>query len=184
MQVWQVMRKRLAVVAAFCLMAACLVTSVFAILFALTANRRIAALETKLAAAKAKPASTSITRVEGDFDVINVHNVNVLDEDNKRIVARLSANGSNGELRLGWENYSRGDDGGKPYLFMSSSGPYMDLTDAEGYQTRVGIADLTAPLTGVRTRTTAASLVMFNKDGRVSWQARPRPLAPMPAPAK
>ena len=50
-------------------------------------------------------------------------------------------------------------------------GPSLILTDNEGYASNLGRADLEIPATGRKTRTPAASLVLFGKDKKVLWSA-------------
>jgi len=56
-------------------------------------------------------------------------------------------------------------------FFMGNSGPQLSLYDREGFQTTIGTTDLVTPRTGETHKTSAASAVMFDKDGNVLWQA-------------
>jgi hypothetical protein len=56
-------------------------------------------------------------------------------------------------------------------LFAARGMPGLDLTDAAGYETQVGVADLKYPTTGDVRRTSAASIVMLGEKHHVVWQA-------------
>ena len=56
-------------------------------------------------------------------------------------------------------------------LFMSNAGPQVFLYDREGFQTTIGTTDLVTPRTGETHKTSAASLVLFDKDKKVLWKA-------------
>jgi hypothetical protein len=57
-------------------------------------------------------------------------------------------------------------------LFASRGMPGLDLIDAGGYETQIGVADLKYPSTGETRRTSAASIVMLgNKEHHVIWRA-------------
>ncbi|SRR5258708_641634 len=50
-------------------------------------------------------------------------------------------------------------------------GPVMSIEDKEGYSTQIGSSDLVVPKTGRTERTSAASVVLFDKDKKVLWSA-------------
>ena len=52
-----------------------------------------------------------------------------------------------------------------------NSGPSLELTDAQGFKTVVGSVSLTDPSTGTSSRTSAASITLFGKDGKSIWSA-------------
>lgn len=52
-----------------------------------------------------------------------------------------------------------------------TSGPSLDVTDSQGYRTTLGVTDIITPTTGEKRTTSAASLVLFGKDGEVIWSA-------------
>jgi hypothetical protein len=58
-------------------------------------------------------------------------------------------------------------------LFAARGMPGLDLADAGGYETQIGVADLKYPSTGETRRTSAASIVMLGNDEKrhVIWQA-------------
>lgn len=90
---------------------------------------------------------------------------------------------------------TNGKTEGGPYLTMESDGtsalalfdnqgnaraalsigadgsPSLLLFDAAGFQSLMGVTDLVTPTTGETHKTSAASLVMFDKNHRVIWQA-------------
>ena len=68
----------------------------------------------------------------------------------------------------------------KPSLTMSNSkgdiqaglGPgFLDVSDGEGFQAALGTMGLETPSTGETRRTSAASLVLLDKDKKVIWKA-------------
>jgi hypothetical protein len=56
-------------------------------------------------------------------------------------------------------------------LGLTSEGPYVRLSDSNGFATQIGSTDLVTPSTGERHKTSAASLVLFGKDDTVLWSA-------------
>ncbi|HLY61934.1 MAG TPA: hypothetical protein VKV95_14405 [Terriglobia bacterium] len=50
-------------------------------------------------------------------------------------------------------------------------GPYLKLTDYQGFQSLLGVAELETAGTGESHKTSASSLVMFDKGQRVIWRA-------------
>jgi hypothetical protein len=75
--------------------------------------------------------------------------------------------GEAGELRLGRA-------GGEDHFWAGVApgvGPYLSLSDNEGFLTAIGNTDLVNTRTGRTRRTSAASVVLFGKDKRVLWAA-------------
>jgi hypothetical protein len=56
-------------------------------------------------------------------------------------------------------------------LGVDRDGTYVNLRDRGGFQASLGSADLEVQHTGETRRTSAASLVLFDKDGKVIWRA-------------
>ncbi len=56
-------------------------------------------------------------------------------------------------------------------LTVNANEPNLTLSDPEGFQTTVGSTNLVTPRTGETHKTSAASLVLFGKDGKVLWSA-------------
>lgn len=56
-------------------------------------------------------------------------------------------------------------------LYGSVDGPSIEVTDAAGFKAVVGTTDLQTDRTGEAHRTSAASVVMLGKDGKVIWRA-------------
>ena len=70
------------------------------------------------------------------------------------------------------QSFSLSGSGGIVHVNTSEDlGPTLILTDNEGYSINLGRADLEAISTGRKTRTPAASLVLFGKDKKVLWSA-------------
>jgi hypothetical protein len=55
-------------------------------------------------------------------------------------------------------------------LYVSLDGPSLEVSDAAGFKAVVGTAELETIRTGESHRTSAASVVLFNKDGKVIWR--------------
>jgi hypothetical protein len=56
-------------------------------------------------------------------------------------------------------------------LGFLANAPSLKLSDGEGYRTEIGSTILMSTLTGETHKTSAASLAMFGKDGKVIWRA-------------
>ena len=56
-------------------------------------------------------------------------------------------------------------------LFSARGMPGLDLADAAGYETQLGVAALKYPTSGATRRTSAASIVMLGEKHHVIWQA-------------
>lgn len=61
--------------------------------------------------------------------------------------------------------------GQQAVLESSADGPSLTLSDAQGFRTIAGIASLKTPSTGASTKTSAASVILFDKEGRSVWSA-------------
>jgi hypothetical protein len=62
---------------------------------------------------------------------------------------------------------------GQPQISLlgAESGPSLSLSDAVGFKSVLGSAELETVRTGETHQTSAASLAMFDKDGKVIWRA-------------
>jgi hypothetical protein len=56
-------------------------------------------------------------------------------------------------------------------ISLDTTSPNIGVTDAEGFETQMGSASLFVSQTGVTSKTSAASLVLFGKDKKVLWSA-------------
>ncbi len=56
-------------------------------------------------------------------------------------------------------------------LLFGRDGTILELNDREGFKTTIGTTDLVTPSTGETHKTSAASVVMFDKDKNVIWKA-------------
>ena len=63
------------------------------------------------------------------------------------------------------------DVNGTVWLTAGKSGPRLNLSDKEGFRTVLGSTGLVTPSTGETHKTSAASLVLFDKGGHVTWSA-------------
>jgi len=57
------------------------------------------------------------------------------------------------------------------WLSAEESGPTLGIRDDDGFEAALGCADLVTRDTGEKHRTSAASLTLFGKDGKVLWSA-------------
>jgi len=58
-------------------------------------------------------------------------------------------------------------------LAVPGDGPTLALTGRHGHVTKIGSAHLMTALTGENHKASAASIVMWGKDGEVIWSAPP-----------
>lgn len=63
------------------------------------------------------------------------------------------------------------DATGHIHLSILSGSPSLELLDKEGFITAIGGTDLKTPATGETHKTSAASVVLFDKDKKVLWKA-------------
>lgn len=66
------------------------------------------------------------------------------------------------------------DGAGKMRVYLGGSGPSLDLMDSSGYETDLGESIAPNRVTGDLQRTSAASIVMFKKEGegqKIIWRA-------------
>ena len=56
-------------------------------------------------------------------------------------------------------------------LDLASTGPRFDLADKQGFSTIIGDSELERPRTGEKRTTSAASVVLYGKDGNALWSA-------------
>jgi len=56
-------------------------------------------------------------------------------------------------------------------LLEESDTPTLSISDSKGFETIIGSTDLVTPSTGETHKTSAASVVLFDKDKNVIWQA-------------
>ena len=63
------------------------------------------------------------------------------------------------------------DSAGTFTVTNDENGPNITLVDKEGYSTEIGKTAFVQPKTGKREQTPAASLALFDNDGKVLWSA-------------
>jgi hypothetical protein len=71
----------------------------------------------------------------------------------------------------GYRLWLRGVDGSELIMDNPQGGPRLYMLDREGFKTTVGTTDLITPRTGETHKTSAASVVMFDREGTVLWKA-------------
>jgi len=113
------------------------------------------------------------------------HPAIMLFDDNRREVAALFSSGV-----VFYETLSATSNGsrGEPSAGLSSSlgllvrragasvilapeGPTLTLRDTNGFESRFGVTEIKMVKTGESRKTSAASVVMFDKQGQVIWRA-------------
>ncbi len=100
-------------------------------------------------------------------DPANFSGVSVLDEHGReRGMLDADANGA----ALAFMNAKGSDDALVRAEGIMVSGP-VTVSDEQGFRATLGTTDLTTPRTGEAHRTSAASLVLFDKDKKVIWKA-------------
>jgi hypothetical protein len=55
------------------------------------------------------------------------------------------------------------------HISFDTKFPNIEVTDAEGFQTQIGSVNLVAPRTGTTSKTSAASVTLLAKDGKILW---------------
>ncbi len=86
---------------------------------------------------------------------------------------------ANGKMRLmvgvyrEFSSVGLRDPEGNVRMVLSEMGgePSIDLNDEQGYSAAVGNTDLVTARTGEKSKTSAASVVLFGKDKKVLWKA-------------
>ncbi len=63
------------------------------------------------------------------------------------------------------------DGGVRATISVGENGPLFSISDKDGFRAELGSTSLVTPSTGETHKTSAASIVMFNKDGKVIWRA-------------
>jgi hypothetical protein len=93
----------------------------------------------------------------------SVHGLSILA---KGAVARIWAIGSKAEVSVTDVTHKTG-----VIIEDRELAPRIGLTDADGFETRIGSADLVTPRTGDTHTTSAASLVLSDKNDKILWRA-------------
>jgi hypothetical protein len=86
---------------------------------------------------------------------------------------------ANGNLRVGlgvlretaYVNVLGIDRKSSAEVMVERDGPSLSVSDQKGFSSKVGVADLEDARTGETSKTSAASLMIFGKKGKVVWQA-------------
>jgi hypothetical protein len=69
------------------------------------------------------------------------------------------------------QSFRSSENGDEQELNMSLNGPTIKLADKQGFQTIIGATDLQTVKTGETHRTSAASILIFDKEKNVIWKA-------------
>jgi hypothetical protein len=75
-----------------------------------------------------------------------------------------------GDLLPGGPSLTLSGKGGN-FVDVNSSPPSIEIQDSKGFTMALGTVDLTTPRTGGTRQTSAASIVLSDKDGNVLWSA-------------
>jgi hypothetical protein len=80
-------------------------------------------------------------------------------------------NGQGALALLNGDNLSLGDEKSPAVLSGGKDGPYLNLSDAQGFNVQLGVSKTVSKTTGQQHTSSAASLQMFNGKGDVIWSA-------------
>ena len=91
-------------------------------------------------------------------------------DEKGNVPARLSVAPGSAHLIL----FPQGDGPNDRVIYLGAGpeiGPNLIVKDKEGFSTTIGAANLTLPRTGKTRKTSAASVILYDKDKNVLWQA-------------
>lgn len=97
-----------------------------------------------------------------------VHANSYVVEDETNVLGEFSATNDGGLLQLVPKRKAKGDNTRFAILF-TPNGPALSLADKDGIRANLGASELVNP-GGSTEMTSAASLVFFDKKGRVTWR--------------
>jgi hypothetical protein len=80
-------------------------------------------------------------------------------------------NGQGASALLNGDSLSLGDEKSPAVLSGGKDGPYLNLSDAQGFNVQLGVSKTVSKTTGRQQTSSAASLQMFNGKGEVIWSA-------------
>jgi hypothetical protein len=86
-------------------------------------------------------------------------------------LGQSSVKGSSYRTKLGIGGLSFVDSDGKPQVFLSAGRACLRVFDKEGFSAAFGSTDIVSPKTGEKSQTSAASILLFDKDGVALWKA-------------
>ncbi len=89
-----------------------------------------------------------------------------LDDENGRMRAWVGATPFGGFVSL-----SSGNQNARIILSSAKGRASLIVTDEDGFETTIGTTDLVTTATGETHKTSAASVVLFDKDKKVLWKA-------------
>jgi hypothetical protein len=101
-----------------------------------------------------------------DLSAPPIPRLQLFDSDEKERVELSGQSGSTVAFRLYDETGNT-----RMGLGLTTDGPYVRLSDSNGFATQIGSTDLVTPSTGERHKSSAASLTLFGKDDTVLWSA-------------
>jgi hypothetical protein len=104
-----------------------------------------------------------------DADTVKVGAINARMIYANMVELRDEQNGTTTVLLPGFMTVGTKDKGFASINVLD--GPSLSLTDKEGFQAVLGVSSLVTPRTGETHQTSAASLVLFDKDKSVLWSA-------------
>jgi hypothetical protein len=67
--------------------------------------------------------------------------------------------------------FSTDEKDGEQKISMYAAGPTIELTDKQGFETTIGVTSLETVKTGESHKTSAASIVIFDKEKKAIWKA-------------
>jgi hypothetical protein len=108
--------------------------------------------------------------VEGRSQIVGQGPGLMFSRADKRVMMDLRGLSEGAAIYLYGETQNPANSREQAVLKSSVDGPSLTLSDAQGFQTVVGSASLITPSTGESSKTSAASLVLFDKDKGVIWK--------------
>lgn len=115
--------------------------------------------------------AASLELVEGKAQVIDQGPGLMFSYADKRAAMYLTGKSQGPSIILFDPSQSSSNSRAQAALAFSPDGPSLELSDAQGFRTIVGSASLRTPSTGASSRTSAASVILFDKDGQSIWSA-------------
>jgi hypothetical protein len=108
--------------------------------------------------------------VEGEEQIIDQGPGLTLSAADKKWMVDLRGMSEGGSLSLFGQSPANSDRQ-QAVLASTADGPSLTLSDTQGFKAIVGKASLRSPSTGTTSKTSAASVILFDKQGASVWSA-------------
>jgi hypothetical protein len=113
--------------------------------------------------------AASAELVEGKTKIVDQGPGLIFNDADKKGLLGLRGISQGASISLYGQGPAKGDQ--QAVLESTANGPSLTLSDAQGFRTIVGSASLKTPSTGASSKTSAASVILFDKEGRSVWSA-------------